>query len=179
MNHFTAKYRVSPIAARDRGYSMLELTLAITAVAVIAVIVFLAFSDTQSTLNQTRALSEINAVAASARQYRSKFAQGGLYTNIAMDDLENKGYSLGGMQVQGTNAVNAYGLNASIVPTGTPPADATLTYNTPTVDECSAIIANFTSAATPTSASTSTDDHVPGFKAGAVCAGGVLTLVLE
>ena len=74
------------------------MTLAVVAIAAIAVVVFLAFSDTQSTANQTRALNEINTLAASARQFRSSFAQGGLYTNLTnVKVLVDNGYSVGGM----------------------------------------------------------------------------------
>ena len=175
---------VTRAGARERGYSLLEMTLAIGAIAVIAVIAFLAFSDTQTSANQTRALGEINSLVASARQYRASFAQGGLYTDIDMEELVNNGYPTGGMQVTGTGATssgnNAYGLGVTIVPTtGTTNADATITYTTPSQEECLALMASFTDDP-GTTATTATDDHAPGFKAGAVCStAGALTLIIE
>lgn len=176
--------RTISVAARQRGYSLLEMSLAVGAIAVIAVIAFLAFSDTQTSVNQTRTLSEINSLVASARQYRSSFAQAGLYTNIDMEELETNGYSTGGMQVSGTGATstgnNTYGLGVTIVPTaGTSNADATITYTTPSQEDCLAIMATFTDDP-GTTATTAADAHAPGFKAGAVCsAAGVLTLIIE
>ena len=73
MNHPSKSRRAVFAAARQRGYSLLEMSLAVGAIAIIAVIAFVAFTDTQSSANQTRALNEINTLAASARQYRSSF----------------------------------------------------------------------------------------------------------
>ena len=168
--------------ARQRGYSLLELTLTIGAIAVIAVVAFMAFSDTQGTVNTTRALGEINGVASAARQYRASFAQGGLYTNIDMEELDDGGYPTGGMQVTGTGATssgtNTFGLNVTIVPSNTN-TDATITYTSPSQEACLAIMASFTDNP-GTAATTAADDHTPGFKEGMSCtAAGVLTLVVE
>ena len=184
MDSSSKSFRAVVAGARQRGYSLLEMTLAIGAIAVIAVIAFLAFSDTQSSANQTRALSEISSLVASARQYRSSFAQGGLYTSLDMEELVNNGYPTGGMQVSGTGATssgtNTYGLGVTIVPTtGTTNADATITYTTPSQEECLAVMASFTDNP-GTTATTATDDHAPGFKAGAICStAGALTLIIE
>ena len=172
------------LSARQRGYSVLEMGLVIALIAAIAIIAFLAVGDTQSSLNQTRALGEISAVSASARQHRSTFAQGGLYTGVNMAELQ--GYNLAGMEVTGAAAasrgINAYGLDMNIAVTaGATPAnsDATITYETPSQEECEALMALFTDDP-GTTATTATDEHAPGFKAGSVCtAAGELTLVLE
>ena len=184
MDHPFNHRHVVCAASRQRGYSLLEMTLAIGAIAVIAVIAFLAFSDTQTSANQTRALGEINSLVASARQYRSSFAQAGLYTDIDMEELEDNGYPTGGMQVSGTGATssgnNVYGLGVTIVPTaGTSNADATIVYTTPSQEECLALMASFTDEP-GTAATTTADEHAPGFKAGAVCStAGALTLIIE
>ena len=183
MYHPSKSIRVVTAAARQRGYSVLEIGLSIAIIAAIAVIAFLAVGDTQSSISQTRALGEISAVASSARQHRSSFAQGGLYTGINMAELE--GYNLAGMDVTGAAAasrgINAYGLDMNIAASGTSPTngDATITYETPTQEECEALMALFTDDP-GTTATTATDEHAPGFKAGSVCtAAGELTLVLE
>ena len=166
-------------AARQRGYSLLEMSLAVGAIAIIAVIAFLAFTDTQTSANQTRALNEINALASSARQFRSSFAQGGLYTNLTnVKVLVDNGYSIGGMSLSGSNGVNAYGLSTTIATT-TGGADATIVYTTPTQEDCLALMGSFTDDP-GTTATTAADEHVSGFKAGAVCsAAGALTLIIE
>lgn len=181
MEFLSKPRRVAYAAARQRGYSVLEVTLAISLIAAIGVVVFLAFGDTQSSVNQTRALSEINALASSARQYRSTFAQGGLYTNVNMEALE--GYNLAGMDVTGTGATssgtNAYGLGVTIESVATN-ADAEIEYTTPSQDVCEDLMPLFTNAAAGTTASTATNEHAPGFKAGVVCsAAGALTLIVE
>ena len=181
MHQPTKPRRSNPAEARQRGYSVWEVSLAIGVIAVIAVVVFLAFGDTQSSINQTRALNEINAVASSARQYRSTFAQGGLYTNIDMEELQ--GYNLAGMAVTGAGATssgtNAYGLGVTITPV-TGNADATIVYTTPSQAVCEDLHSLFTDAATATTASVVGDEHAPGFKAGVVCsAAGALTLIVE
>ena len=181
MDHPSTPSRTALAAARQRGYSLLEMSLAVGAIAIIAVIAFLAFTDTQSSVNQTRALSEINAVAASARQFRSSFAEGGLYaglTNVKV--LVDNGYAIGGMALNGNNGVNAYGLSVTAAPTtGTSNGDATIVYTTPSQEDCLALMGSFTDNP-GTTATTSTDDHVSGFKPGAVCStAGALTLVIE
>lgn len=181
MDHPSKQRRKLLAAARQRGFTLLEMSLAVGAIAIIAVIAFLAFTDTQSSANQTRALSEINGLAAGARQFRSSFAQGGLYTNMNnVKYLVDNGYSTGGMQLSGNDGVNAYGLSTTIVASGTPTAsDATIVYTTPSDEDCLAIMGNFTDNP-GTTATTSTDEHVSGFKAGAVCsAAGALTLIIE
>ena len=166
-------------AARQRGYSLLEMSLAVGAIAIIAVIAFLAFTDTQDSANQTRALSEINALASSARQYRSSFAQGGLYTNLTnVKVLVDNGYPIGGMSLNGNNGVNVYGLSGTIATTAGG-ADATIVYTTPSQEDCLALMGSFTDDP-GTAATTAADEHVSGFKAGAVCsAAGALTLIIE
>ena len=175
--------RPVPAEARQRGYSVWEVSLVIGAIAVIAVVVFLAFGDTQSSINQTRALNEINAVASSARQFRSTFAQGGLYTTIDMEELQ--GYNLAGMEVTGAAAasrgLNAYGLTVAIAPvSGATPAnsDATITYITPSLEVCDDLRPLFTDSTT-VAASAAADEHAPGFKNPVGCATGTLTLTLE
>ena len=175
-----SKSRCAAIAAvNQRGYSLLEMTLAVGAIAIIAVIAFLAYTDTQSSANQTRALSEINTLAASARQYRSSFDGGGLYTNITnVKFLDDNGYSIGGMSLDGNNAVNAYGLSTTLV-TVAGGGDATIVYTTPSQEDCVALMGLFTDNP-GTTATTATDEHVAGFKLGAVCtAAGALTLIIE
>ena len=179
MNQSSSPSQVPKATSRNRGYSLLEMSLAVFAIAVIAAIVFVAFADTQSTANQTRALSEINAIANSARSFRSSFAQGGLYTNLTNAKvLEDNGYTMGGMSLNGNNAVNVYGLPVTIA-TVTGGTDATLIYTSPTQEDCLALMGFFTDdpGTTPT---TTEDAHVSGFKAGAVCStAGALTLILE
>ena len=155
------------------------MSLAVGAIAIIAVIAFLAFTDTQSSANQTRALNEINALASSARQFRSSFAQGGLYTNLTnVQVLRNNGYSIGGMSLNGTDGVNAYGLSTTIA-TVTGGGDAMIVYTTPSEEDCVALMGNFTDDP-GTTATTAADEHVSGFKAGAVCtAAGAMTLIIE
>lgn len=179
MDFLSNPRRVVFATARQRGYSLLEMSLAVGAIAIIAVIAFLAFTDTQSSANQTRALSEINTLAASARQYRSSFDGGGLYTNVTnVKFLDDNGYSIGGMSLSGNNGVNTYGLSATIA-TVTGGGDATIVYTTPSQEDCVALMGLFTDAP-GTTATTATANHVSGFKAGAVCtAAGALTLVIE
>ena len=168
-------------AARQRGYSLLEMSLAVGAIAVIAVVAFVAFTATQSSANQTRALGEINTLSASARQYRASFDGGGLYTNVTnVKFLDDNGYSIGGMALSGNNAVNAYGLSATIAPTtGTSNGDATIVYTTPSQADCVSLMGLFTDAP-GTTATTASANHVTGFKPGAVCStAGALTLIIE
>ena len=166
-------------AARQRGYTLLEMSLAVVAIAAIAVIVFLAFSDTQTTSNQTRALSEINSLASSARQFRASFAQGGMYTNLAnVKVLVDNGYSTGGMALNGNNGVNAYGLSVTIN-SFAGGSDAQIVYTTPSEEDCTAIMGSFTDNP-GTTATTASDEHVAGFKPPAICSGaGALSLVIE
>ncbi|MCY4128846.1 MAG: prepilin-type N-terminal cleavage/methylation domain-containing protein [Gammaproteobacteria bacterium] len=174
-------HRVIHAAARQRGYSLLEMSLAVGAIAIIAVIAFLAFTDTQTSANQTRALNEINSLASSARQFRSSFAQGGLYTNLTnVKALVDNGYTTGGMALSGNDGVNVYGMSTTIAPTaGTGNGDATIVYTTPTQEDCVALMGSFTDSP-GTTATTATDEHVSGFKPGAVCtAAGALTLIIE
>ena len=76
-------------AARQRGYSLLEMSLAVGAIAIIAMIAFLAFTDTQQSANQTRALNEINAVASSARQF--SFVVCARWSLYQLDEREGSG----------------------------------------------------------------------------------------
>lgn len=179
MDSSSKSCRAVVAAARQRGYSLLEMSLAIGAIAIIAVIAFLAFTDTQDSANQTRALSEINALGSSARQFRSSFAQGGLYTNLTnVKVLVDNGYPIGGMALNGNNGVNIYGLSATIATTAGG-ADATIVYTTPTQEDCVALMGSFTDDP-GTTATTAADEHVSGFKAGAVCStAGALTLIIE
>ncbi len=179
MNQSSSPIQVPKASSRNRGYSLLEMTLTVAAIAIIAAIVFVAFADTQSTANQTRALTEINAIANSARSFRSSFAQGGLYTNLTNAKvLDDNGYTMGGMSLNGNNAVNVYGLGVTIAAYsgGT---DASLVYTAPTQEDCLALMGFFTDDP-GTTATTTVDEHVSGFKAGAVCStAGALTLILE
>ena len=179
MDFLSKPSRVVIAAARQRGYSLLEMSLAVGAIAIIAVIAFLAFTDTQDSANQTRALNEINSVASSARQFRSSFAQGGLYTNLTnVKVLVDNGYAIGGMALNGNDGVNAYGLSTTIA-TVTGGGDATIVYTTPSQEDCIALMGSFTDDP-GTTATTATDEHVSGFKAGAVCSStGALTLIIE
>ncbi|MCY4096305.1 MAG: prepilin-type N-terminal cleavage/methylation domain-containing protein [Gammaproteobacteria bacterium] len=179
MNHPSKSRRAVFAAARQRGYSLLEMSLAVGAIAIIAVIAFVAFTDTQSSANQTRALNEINTLAASARQYRSSFDGGGLYTNVTnVKFLDDNGYSIGGMALNGNNGVNAYGLSVTLA-TVTGGGDATIVYTTPSQEDCVALMGLFTDAP-GTTATTATANHVSGFKPGAVCStAGALTLIIE
>ena len=179
MNHLSKTRRNVVAAARQRGFTLLEMSLAVGAIAIIAVVAFLAFTDTQSSANQTRALSEINTLASSARQYRSSFDGGGLYTNVTnVKFLDDNGYSIGGMALSGNNGVNTYGLSATIA-TVTGGGDANIVYTTPSQEDCVALMGLFTDAP-GTTATTASANHVTGFKAGAVCtAAGALTLVIE
>lgn len=167
------------VDSRQRGYSLLEMGLVVGAIALFAVIGFVAYTDTQSTANQTQAMSEINGLSSSARQFRSAFAQGGLYTNLTnVKELVDNGYSVGGMSLNGNDGVNAYGLAVTIA-SAAAGADANIVYTTPSEEDCLALMGNFTDNP-GTTATTATDEHVAGYKAGCVCSSaGALTLVME
>ncbi|MYD42978.1 MAG: prepilin-type N-terminal cleavage/methylation domain-containing protein [Gammaproteobacteria bacterium] len=153
--------------ARQRGYSLIEIAFGVAIVAAIAVVAAVFIGDVNKSLNTSQALAQINTLVASARQYRSTFSQGGLYTDLSMAELKDQGYSTGWMD--GDSPINVYGLDVTLVETsGSSSKDATLTYDTPSADACALLERSFKRGT----------DYVNGIKSTA-CASGVLTLTID
>lgn len=152
--------------ARQRGYSLIEVAFGVAIVAAVAVIVAVFIGDVNRSLNASQAQTQLNTLIASAKQYRSTFAQGGLYTGITVSKLAENGYATAG--IDGTNSLNVYGLDVTVaIVSGN--KDATITYATPTVADCNQIRSSFVKGTTT---------FVIGVKA-ASCSAGVLTLTID
>ena len=154
-------------STRERGYSLVEVAFGVAIVAAVAVIAAVFIGDVNRSLNSSQALAQLNTLIASARQYRSTFAQGGLYTDIGMDELAELGYSTAG--IDGSNALNVYGLSVSIAGKDSN-KDAELKYSTPTKSECDLIASSFKKGS---------DDFVSGIKAVSCSDDGELALEID
>ena len=168
IHSLTGASRVRPRkSAAQRGYSLVEVAFGVAIVAAVAVIAAVFIGDVNRSLNSSQALAQLNTLIASARQYRSTFAQGGLYTDISMSKLSDLGYATAG--IDGTNALNVYGLSVSYAGKDTN-KDATLKYATPTKKECDLIALSFKKGS---------DTYVSGIKAVTCSSTGELTLDID
>lgn len=165
--HTNTVQRVSRRLARQRGYSLIEVAFGVAIVAAVAVIAAVFIGDMNRSLNSSQAHAQLNTLIASAKQYRSTFAQGGLYDDIGIEELVDLGYATAG--IDGDNALNVYGLDVSIVAKAAD-KDAGITYTTPSEADCNQLKASFVKGTTT---------FVSGVKAAACSTAGVLTLDID
>ena len=158
--------RYVPGAMRQRGYSLVEVAFGVAIVAAVAVMAAVFIGDVNRSLSSSQALAQINTLIASARQYRSTFAQGGLYSNVDMAELAELGYATGG--IDGTNALNVYGLAVTLKPKNKN-KDATLTYQAPSVEECKLLKLSFEKSG----------KFVSGIKAATCATTGLLSMDID
>lgn len=158
--------RRKPPAARQRGYSLIEIAFGVAIVAAIAVVTAVFIGDVNQSLSTSQALTQINTLVASARQYRSTYSQGGLYTDISMQELEDEGYSTAWMD--GGNALNVYGMAVTLAGKDSN-KDAGLTYATPSEEECKILERSFEKGT----------EFVNGIKAASCSSAGVLSLDID
>ena len=153
------------------GFTVAELVVTGATVAIIIGILYAVFADTLGGVNRTQAVMQINGVISEAKRYRSTFAQGGLYTGLTLSELGGANDSVAGIDT--VAGLNVYGLPVSIGGTGTPAVDATLTYRTPSDEDCAEILDSFSDGT----------NFQSGLKSPTECGSGassmVLTITLE
>ena len=165
-----SKMRESCASVRpQRGYSLLEMLVVVVLIALLSVIAFGIFVDTRSTVDSTRALTEINTIIGSAQRYRTTFAQGGLYTGISIAALTARNYPVGGIDTRGNR--NVYEVVVGLAPTTAAAEDATLLYTTESAAACTGLRDIFASG-------TGGTDAVPGIVS-ATCATATLNIVID
>lgn len=158
------------------GFTVAELVVTTATIAIIIGILYAVFADTLGGVNRTQASMQINGLIQEAKRYRSTFAQGGTYTDIDLEALGGTNDSIAGIDTD--SGLNIYGLEVTVAAAGTGDVDATLTYATPSTDDCNELRSMFTSAVIAT-AGTAANSQT-GIKGVPVCpASGILTLTLE
>ena len=165
---------IHPAPAKHAGLSVMELTIGSVIVISIAIFIGVQLIAVFGTTTNTQALVQVQTLVNSSRVYRTQPARGGLYTDLTVEVLQERGFSIGGVQLGPTDGTadetNVYGLAVALVGTTAGGADATLTYETPNEESCLFLVDVFTDGT----------DFFGGAKTGTECdAANELTVVIE
>ena len=149
-------------AGGQKGFSLMELIIVLGVIAVAGAFIAVFAGGATSGERIRAGNSEIEGVVRAAQTYRRSPAQRGLFTNITIQRLSDRGYNVEPF-TSGTNE-NAFGLTITIAPAAGG-ADATLTYATDSTADCNQMIDRWT--------------NIAGIKGTPTCATNTLTLTLE
>ena len=126
---------------RIKGFTLLELGIFVAVLAIVGAAIAVNWGGVQSGIRVERAYSEVERIKTAAATYRGTSAQRGLYTNLAVQRLSDRGYNVEPF-TSGTSQ-NAYGLTVAIAP-AVGATDATLTYQLDNDDDCNQLIDRYT-----------------------------------
>ena len=116
---------------------MLEISIGAGVLIALAVFIMVQMGEGVESVNSTRAVSEINSLMGSSRNYRNQFAQGGSYAGISLPNIIAAGLPTGGITSE-----NVYGETVTIAP-NSGNTNAIISYPTGTADTCSALLNYF------------------------------------